>query len=257
MAREIERVGTPEEEELKRKLEELTVIEAELAEKELELATLTAELQALDSRYIRVVGRRFAELDKLNADIAELLAEHTPDDREAQSAAQEARERAEETARQSGDEKEPAKAESFVPSREIQELYRRLAKKVHPDLAVDEKDRERRTRIMAEVNKAYAEGDIERLEAILEEWEASPDAIEGEDVGSRLVRTIRMIARVKRRLGQIEKEVQALMETELYELKIRIDEAVQEGRDLIEEMAASVDAQIERARARLEELRAA
>ena len=142
-------------------------------------------------------------------------------------------------------------------SREIQELYRRLAKKVHPDLAVDEKDRERRTRIMAEVNKAYAEGDIERLEAILEEWEASPDAIEGEDVGSRLVRTIRMIARVKRRLGQIEKEVQALTETELYELKIRINEAAQEERDLIEELAAGVDAQIERARARLEELRAA
>ena len=75
MATELETLRTPEEEELKHKLEELALLEAELAEKELELATLTAELQALDSRYLRVVGRRFAQLDQLNAEIAELIAD--------------------------------------------------------------------------------------------------------------------------------------------------------------------------------------
>lgn len=195
MAKEIEKIRTPEEQELHEKLQDLSALEAELAQKELDLATLTAELQALESRYIRVVGRKFAELDQINAETAEYLAAQEPENLHAQSEAQTATKRAEDSAREAGEVTEPRKVEAFKPTKELKELYREIAKKIHPDLAVDEKDHKRRTKIMAEVNKAYEEGDVERLEAILSEWEMSPEAIEGEDVGSRLVRTIRMIAR--------------------------------------------------------------
>jgi hypothetical protein len=234
----------------------LGALEGELAHKELDLATLSAELLSFESRYTRVVGRRFAELDLLNAKIAEFLASKDPEDLQAQSEAKAAREKAEETAREAGGVAEPSKVEAFKPTKELKDLYRTIAKKIHPDLAIDEEDRERRNKIMAEVNKAYEEGDVERLESILREWETSPEAIEGEDVGSRLVRTIRMIARVRDRITQIEKETRILMSADLYELKLKAEEAKQDGRDLIEEIARRLDGEIELARKHLQELRA-
>lgn len=187
MKNEIEKAKTPEEQELNDKVSELNSLETELAQKELDLATVMAELQALDSRYLRIVGAKFVELDNIKAEIAEILASQQPENVSAQEEAKQARERADQTARDTGDVSEPKKVEAFKPTKEIKELYRDIAKKIHPDLAIDEQDRERRTKIMAEVNQAYREGDYERLETILREWETSPEAIEGDDVGSKLV----------------------------------------------------------------------
>jgi len=109
---------------------------------------------------------------------------------------------------------------------------------------------------MAEVNKAYEEGDVERLITILRDWATSPEAIEGEDIGSKLVRTIRMNDRIKRRMTQIEKEIKDLMRPDLYELKLKVEEAEKGGRDLIGEMAAQLDTEITLAQLRCEEIRA-
>ena len=255
MVNAIEMSNTPEEQELNEKLKELSTLESELAQKELDLATLKAELHALESRYNRIVGTRFAELDRLHAEIAEFMAAKAPEDVNAQSEAQAAREKAEETAKEAGEFTEPRKVEEFVPTKEIRELYRNIAKKVHPDLAIDEKDRERRNEIMAEVNKAYEEGGIERLESILREWETSPEAIEGEDIGSRLIRSIRMSARVRDRIAQIEKEIQLLKETDLFELLLKVDEAKEEGRDPISELATRLDQQIKDTQDQLAEIK--
>ena len=51
-------------------------------------------------------------------------------------------------------------------------------------------------------------------------------------------------------------EMQSFMMAELYELKLRFDEAEQEGGDLFEQLVADVDAQIELARSRLDEMQA-
>jgi hypothetical protein len=51
MSIDLRRVQTPEEKELARKLAELTVLEGELAQRELDLATLLAELHAFERRY--------------------------------------------------------------------------------------------------------------------------------------------------------------------------------------------------------------
>gem|GEM_PF-2091162 len=64
----------------------------------------------------------------------------------------------------------------------LKTLFRELARRVHPDLATNDGDRERRTRAMAEVNRAYKDSDEAQLRAILGEWEASPDATPDVDV---------------------------------------------------------------------------
>lgn len=255
MTNQIEKTTSPEEQELNKKLEELSSLESVLAQKELDLATLEAELQALDNRYLQIVGVKFVELDQIKAEIAEILAAQQPESSTAQEEAKEARERAEQTARDTGDVSQSKKVEAFKPTNEIKELYRKLAKKIHPDLAIDESDREIRTATMAEVNKAYRDGDVERLEAILREWETSPDAIEGEDIGSRLVRAIRMIARVKDRILEIEQEIQRLYTTDIYQLRIKIEHANAIGRDLLEEMAEQIDQEILQSREHLNSLK--
>ena len=49
------------------------------------------------------------------------------------------------------------------PTQEIKMLYRKLAKKFHPDITLNLKEKERRSQIMAQINDAYSRGDFETL----------------------------------------------------------------------------------------------
>ena len=107
---------------------------------------------------------------------------------------------------------------------------------------------------MAEANDAYAIGDETRLQAILHEWDTSPEAVKGDGVAAELLRAIRKIAQVEDRLRVIEAELAALKASDLYQLIAKVDEAVREGRDLLTEMAVRIDEQIATAKARLAEI---
>ena len=170
MIAEIKQRKTPEEEELNKKLAELGELESDLAEQELELATIHGELRAFEIRYLRIIGTRYAELDEIGAQIAELQARLKPKDKDSQERASQARVKAQESAQAFDVEQEPLKQERFTPSESLKKLYREVAKSVHPDLANDEEERVRRQRFMAEANKAYEEGDEVRLESILRKW---------------------------------------------------------------------------------------
>src|SRR5271165_5432836 len=87
---------SPEEEELAQKREELELLQNQLAERELFLANLRAELAAFEGRYLREVGVLYAELDDWNARIAESVAEQEGTE-EARAAATQARSQAEES----------------------------------------------------------------------------------------------------------------------------------------------------------------
>lgn len=52
---------------------ELAQLETELAEKELSLATFQAELNAFEKEYMRVIGVRYTELDRIEAQINEYI----------------------------------------------------------------------------------------------------------------------------------------------------------------------------------------
>jgi len=235
---------TPEEIELQQKKTDLAALEVELADKELELETLIVRLDAFELRYKRVVGVRYAELDEIEAKIAEELARRNPRDAKAKVEAKDARKKAEESTRETRGALEQEGKEKFEPSEDLKKLYREIAKKVHPDLASDDKDRERRNKFMAEVNSAYRDGDEAKLNSLLREWESSPESVRGEGVAVELVRVIRTIARGRERLKVIAREIDKLRESELYGLMGKDEEAGKEGRDLLGELVRMIDENI-------------
>lgn len=250
MTTRIKHFTSPEARELEKKAE-LASLEGRLAERELDLATLQAELHSFEGTYLRIVGIRLAELDEIEAQIADAESRTKPKDREAQDRASQARAQAQESARAVEAEQEAGKREPFMPSENLKKLYREVAKRIHPDLATDERERKRRHELMTEANRAYEEGDVARLEAILRDWESSPESVKGEGPGAELVRVIRKIAQVENRMKAIDTEIARLEESDLYHLKTQVGRAEEEKRDLLAEMAARVDQQVVEAGGRL------
>jgi hypothetical protein len=245
---------SPEEEELQRKQRELESLQSELAESELGLATLRSELVAFERRYLEVVGTRYAELDALEAQIAESVARSRPADPSARQAAESARARARESEEAISDVGCEDSAPGFAPTDELKALYRQAAKELHPDLTSDEHERERRKRAMAELNRAYEECDEERIRQILREWRSSPEQVRGDDTAAQLVRAIREIAQVHKRLEAIKAEIEELAQGELHRLMKQVQEATTRGQDLLAEIAQQVEARIQQAKTRLKTL---
>ncbi len=195
----IDKIKTPEEKELDQKREKLRQLESQLANEELALSTLITELHYFELRYLKIVGSRYAELDDIKAKIAELLAEESPDDDDLKDHAREARAQADKSSSEINEEvisfEETTK---FEPPENLKRLYREVAKCVHPDLAIDSLEHERRNKYMSDATQAYQEGDENRLQRILDDWKSSPEAIKGEGIGADLVRIIRKIDQVQK-----------------------------------------------------------
>lgn len=243
---------TPEERELDKKRAELAALESELCQHELDLATLQAEFRAFEGRYLAIVGIRYAELDEIEARIAEAYARLHPRDNQAREKAQRTRTRARESGEAAGTAREQPAPKDFKPPEDLKKLYREAAKRIHPDLTTDPEERARRTRLIADVNLAYQDGDVSRLQTILREWKESPEAVAGEGPGAELIRIIRKIAQVENRLRSIRAELVKLKESDLYQLKTKVEQAEIEGRDLLGEMAATLQEQIAAALRRLD-----
>ena len=245
MSSEIVRKLTPEEEELLRKREELASVRSALAERELELADLRAQLKSFEGRYLRQIGVLYAELDGWEAKIAETEASLKPS-ATARQRAQETRKRAEET--HEATHGEASKARDFQPSADLKSLFREAAKRLHPDFANAEAARQLRTRLMAQLNEAYGQGDAESIQRILDEFGNSPESVQGEGVGAELVRIIRQIHQARKNIAAIESELSSLRASEIAQLKQDAEAAQQEGRDLLAELAADVHERIANAK---------
>jgi len=258
MGTEVVRQVLPEEWELKKKEIELTKYETTLAQRELELATFNAELHLFQARYLKILGGLYSRLDDLEAKIAEKLARLNPKNKDAKKKAAEARAQAEESAKEAQSAEQNRRNTnsdnqySFKPTENLKKLYREVAKRIHPDLAADEKQRVQHQQLMAEANRAYEDGDEVRLRTILHQWENGPESVQGDECGAKLVRVIRKIAQVKARLRAIDIEFLKLKESSLYQLKTKVEEHEKTGRDLLAEMAVFMSQKIIEAEQRLQ-----
>jgi len=247
----------PEEIELNRKRALLDRLKDRLADQEEAMADLRAELEQFEAQYTMEVGRHYAELDEIEAQIAEEELKLNPEDEEIKKRAEEARRRAEESAAQAEDENWEGCNFKWQPTAEDKKAYHKLARLIHPDLALDAEERGRRHELMAKLNDAYSAGDQSLLNKLVEEYRDSPDLVKGDSIGDELIRAVRQIAQVKSRLKELREEKLALELSELFVLREKVRAEMVEGRNLLKQMAERTKTHIKKAERRFSNLRQA
>lgn len=239
MATEPSLLSLPEEQELLRLETEQAELSEQVAQAELMLETVKTDTERFRHRYYEAVGRLYAELDELDAQLAYERMLHSPGDPIAQTEAQTAQARAERSAEEAGlvnQRPEPPPDTST----ELKQLYRKATRLMHPDRATTEPERLRRTELMARVNRAYERGDMRAIEKLIMEFGQDPEAIEGEDVASRIVKCIRRIAQLRRRLGEAQRELKIQQKTSTFQLKKTIETAEAMGGDPLGDLARQI-----------------
>lgn len=244
----------PEEQELARLENELATLEDQVVTAEETLETIKVETAQFQHHYYQTIGRLFAELDRLEAQLARAAAGLEPDNNEAQAQAEAAEQQAKKSAEEAGlAEKQPPPPPEITP--ELKQAFRQAAKLMHPDRATTDAERNRRNAIMAKVNVAYEKGDKATIEKLIIEFGHDPEAITGEDVSARLVKTIRRIAQLRRRLDQAQQEIAAQTAHELYELKLTVTEAEAMGGNPLGNLERQLMQQISEKQIELEMIR--
>jgi hypothetical protein len=248
----------PGAEELARRKGQLLVLSRRLLERERGLAAFRGELHAFETTYRKALGSRYARLDEL----AERLDQTAGDgDRPAPDPGPDGDGPAERYPGQgvpggqnwAWGEREPDKEpERAVVSEEAKRLFRQLARLIHPDLAGDPRERERRTNLMVAANEAYEQGDVAALERMLEDWHASPEAVTGSGAAAELERTLRRITQVEASMRRIDDELAELEASAMGWLRRRVEKAAREGWDLLAHMVRELDRQISEAQLELD-----
>lgn len=242
----------PEEIELAKKRRVLERLKDRLADREEFMADLRTELEQFEARYSMEVARLYAESDEIDAEIAEEELKLVPDDEEIKKKVEELRRRAEESAARAAADENIAE---WTPTAEAKKAYHNLARIIHPDLALDSLEKERRHGLMAELNQAYSTGDQTKLNKMAEDFRNSPDLVKGDSVGDEIVRAVRQIYQIKNRFAELDMERRVAEASELFELRQKVKAEMDEGRDLLKQMAERTKTQIAKSGRRLENLR--
>ncbi|WP_260706800.1 coiled-coil domain-containing protein [Edaphobacter flagellatus] len=239
---------SPDHVELLDRREQLAAARATLAERESELAQLRAQLKTFEGRYLRQVGVLYAELDDIEARIAEREVD-LYDSEAARNRAGEARRQAQET--HDAAFAAAREAEEFDPPPNLKTLFREVAKRIHPDFARDDAEQRHFTLLMARANQAYSRGDSETLERMLDDHREINASIAGEGTAAELLRITRQIRHAERDAANLEVERHTLLTSEIAQLYTDAEAAAREHRDLLTELATNLREQIADTRYRL------
>ncbi|HEX8135319.1 MAG TPA: hypothetical protein VF880_18055 [Actinomycetes bacterium] len=252
----------PEAEELARRKAQLLVLSEELLRRERDLDAYRVELHHFETRYRKTLSGRYARLDEL-ADLLDAARDEADGGQRPEPDSEDPAERYPGQGLPGGGQnwdwggREPEPEPRPVIGEQAKRLFRQLARIIHPDLAGDPAERERRTNLMVAANLAYEQGDVAALEKLLADWERSPEAVTGDGALAELERTVRRIAQVQGRIDAIDEELAELEASAMGWLRRRTEKAAREGWDLLAHMVRELDRQILEAEVELERRAAA
>lgn len=230
----------------------LAQTQAQLIEAEAELADQLAEINAFEFEFEARVGHLMDTLEALNVEIQKYNeyiqiarnrqifgSAHVPVENQYRRAWQ---------APPAWAPTPPPQPLDATGEAEIKTLYRRLARRFHPDLATDDADRALRTEKMAAVNNAYAARSLPELIALARQPDiVNPNQTRPGQTEAQLVQALQAeLAGCKRRLREIERELRNLRFKSSVELSLQVKAARRQGRDLLAEMAEELEHKIAR-----------
>lgn len=255
---------------------ELGLLQAELRQREADLAEFERQLSVFETQYRHTLSDRYALLDDLADQIERTRSQLTPNGQVNRSADNQIGGPSEgsgpwfepgEHPSDDGDgtgqnqnwawawgEREPEPTKRPRVGEQAKRLFRQLARLIHPDLALNQAERERRTDLMVRANHAYEQGDVPALQRLLDDWRRSPESVIGTKPEAELERTLRRIAQVREQTDAIGKQIEELEASAMGWLRHRVEKAASEGWDLLSHMVRELDRQIIEAQQELERL---
>lgn len=138
---------------------------------------------------------------------------------------------------------ERKKAISETDLQELKQLWKELSRKYHPDVQGGDEE------IMKKINKAYQDGDLETLRNI----KATAPITEGTD--ESLESLNKRLHQLETAISKARVDYKDLLNSEWNTIKINIDTAKTENRDLLSELAAKIQEDIEKKKIKLQELK--
>ena len=250
-------VNTAAEKEAARLVTAIETQQRQVEELIITVETLASELSLFERRYTAHISQYYLELDKVELEMKEyrlrlqLRRENVSADEietRVESCFRTSRARVNAYAE---DNESPVAAETEkrpeTETKTLQTLYRSLAKRYHPDKAVDPEEAERREHLMPLINRAYQEHDMETLERLsLGDTEITAAEKQG---------TLRAALRkLQGTTSELRLEINRLKTGRTYQLKQQVETAETSGRDLLSELARDLERKVKASRTHLARL---
>ncbi len=170
--------------------DELREVENIFLQKENDFEYFKNELNQFNEMYIRTVGKKLLKLEKLKAS------------------------------------KEPQRVnreyenENLNKSNiEVKEFYKRVIKKVHPDLSICEEEKSFREEITKNINMAKDENDFDKMQEFYEEFIIYENSNRDEVNEDDLIKNYKnKIHKMKKKMTNIENEIEKFKSSDLFDL---------------------------------------
>ena len=238
-----------EEYDLVRKRKEFHDLELRLAKLKQERGHIREEIAEFEKIYVDKMAGRLAELEALEKELSRYGRQEPFDHNSHEESPKSG------FCQDSSHDEKRTGEETPIPHQgeNLKDIYRKVAKSIHPDLSTDEEERHRRQKLMAEANRAYMEEDRISLLTMMDEYEVDT----GRSTGNRETEWVivnRGMSRLTAEIRVIEGEIALLTSSEIYRLVQRVEKARWQGLDLFVEIAEKLDVDIMAACNKLNEM---
>ncbi|GAB4515508.1 MAG: hypothetical protein OHK0046_19190 [Anaerolineae bacterium] len=128
-------------------------------------------------------------------------------------------------------------------SADLKQVYRKLARRYHPDLAQTEDERAQRTALMMTINEAYQRGDLEALLALLDDAPVDTTDLTSATAAYDVLllrRLQQQSADLAAQIARLRNEQFELEHGEMMEFKLQESLARAQGRDWLKELTVNL-----------------
>lgn len=257
-------INSSEEKEINRLLQVIEEKREQVEELTVSMENLKAEVDLFQHRYNAHVGRYYLELDEVDLETKEfrlrlqLHREDVPEDKieeRVESCFREIRARINADVEQPESEEDTKSDE--LPEEEakyLQTLYRKLAKRFHPDKSDDSDEQNRRLQLMPLINRAYKENDVQILER-LSFGETETALQDDEPISDKIERLQIELRSLNRATSELRSDINRVKAGRTYQLKEQVETAEKKGTDLLKTLAADIKRKVQSSRTQLTRLK--
>ncbi|RKU07019.1 hypothetical protein C6503_24925 [Candidatus Poribacteria bacterium] len=255
-------VNTINDKETDRLLDAIEAKREQVEELTLTIEKLKSEVDVFQHQYNAHISHYYLELDKVELETKEyslrlqLRRENVSEEEiEARVESCFRASRARVDAHKEIDDPQPSSQEDEHPApkpKNLQNLYRKLAKRYHPDKTVDTKEQHRRKQLMPLINRAYHEHDIQTLER-LSLGETEPDISE-KTAAEKWAMLQTELRSLNRAASELRLEINRLKTGRTYQLKQQVENAKKAGTDLLSGLAKDLERKVKASRSHLTRL---